>query len=203
MEKDERPYSCTAVDCNRLLGFKRKADLNRHELIVHNHSKDFLCSYPGCDKKFSRKDNMEDHVKRIHKKVETSTGNDDKHLSPGLLTISLPNHQTQHPYGHSLRSRLSMIPEVQFQPPQSQSQYAGASNPGRKRSRKIEIDDEGGKELNKSEASGAEVKRLKQIIENQNRRIIEKDKQIAEKDAQLAILERLVERALQNPQTRS
>ncbi|KAJ4290996.1 hypothetical protein N0V90_010192 [Kalmusia sp. IMI 367209] len=45
-------------------GFKK--DLARHEA---KHNPGVLCDWDGCDRVFSRVDNMRDHVKRIHLKA--------------------------------------------------------------------------------------------------------------------------------------
>ncbi|KAF3005132.1 hypothetical protein E8E13_010327 [Curvularia kusanoi] len=47
-------------------GFSSKKDLARHEA---KHNPGVLCDWAGCDRVFSRVDNMRDHVKRIHHKA--------------------------------------------------------------------------------------------------------------------------------------
>ncbi|RYO55856.1 hypothetical protein AA0116_g8824 [Alternaria tenuissima] len=47
-------------------GFSSKKDLARHEA---KHNPGVLCDWEGCDRVFSRVDNMRDHVKRIHLKA--------------------------------------------------------------------------------------------------------------------------------------
>ncbi|KAF2149899.1 hypothetical protein K461DRAFT_35750 [Myriangium duriaei CBS 260.36] len=46
-------------------GFSSKKDRARHEA---KHNPQITCEWPGCDRLFSRLDNMKDHVRRIHKK---------------------------------------------------------------------------------------------------------------------------------------
>ncbi|PNS21994.1 hypothetical protein CAC42_592 [Sphaceloma murrayae] len=46
-------------------GFSSKKDRARHEA---KHNPQIHCEWPGCDRLFSRVDNMKDHVRRIHKK---------------------------------------------------------------------------------------------------------------------------------------
>ena len=44
-------------------GFSSRKDRDRHEA---KHRPDIPCEWPGCDRVFSRVDNMKDHVRRIH-----------------------------------------------------------------------------------------------------------------------------------------
>lgn len=46
-------------------GFSSRKDRDRHEA---KHQPDIPCEWPGCDRVFSRVDNMKDHVRRIHLK---------------------------------------------------------------------------------------------------------------------------------------
>ncbi|KAI9724801.1 MAG: hypothetical protein M1812_000077 [Candelaria pacifica] len=46
-------------------GFSSKKDRDRHEA---KHNPGVLCEWDGCERIFSRVDNMKDHVRRIHKK---------------------------------------------------------------------------------------------------------------------------------------
>lgn len=46
-------------------GFSSKKDRARHEA---KHNPQITCEWSGCDRLFSRLDNMKDHVRRIHKK---------------------------------------------------------------------------------------------------------------------------------------
>ena len=46
-------------------GFSSKKDRDRHE---SKHRPGINCSQEGCERKFSRVDNMKDHVRRIHRK---------------------------------------------------------------------------------------------------------------------------------------
>ena len=48
-------------------GFSSKKDRDRHE---SSHKPGVLCSHTGCERRFSRVDNMKDHVRRIHEKKD-------------------------------------------------------------------------------------------------------------------------------------
>ncbi|KAE8411787.1 hypothetical protein BDV36DRAFT_288433 [Aspergillus pseudocaelatus] len=48
-------------------GFSSKKDRDRHEA---KHNPVVCCEWPGCERMFSRVDNMKDHVRRIHRRRE-------------------------------------------------------------------------------------------------------------------------------------
>ena len=58
---------CRHEDCPQSLegGFSSKKDRDRHEA---KHKPGVPCDWEGCDRLFSRVDNMKDHVRRIHRK---------------------------------------------------------------------------------------------------------------------------------------
>ena len=59
---------CRHEDCPQSTegGFSSKKDRDRHEA---KHRPGVPCEWEGCDRKFSRVDNMKDHVRRIHRKA--------------------------------------------------------------------------------------------------------------------------------------
>ncbi|KAH7401415.1 hypothetical protein BKA66DRAFT_405613 [Pyrenochaeta sp. MPI-SDFR-AT-0127] len=66
-KRHTKSFFCRHVDCPQATGggFSSKKDLARHEA---KHNPGVLCDWDGCDRVFSRVDNMRDHVKRIHLK---------------------------------------------------------------------------------------------------------------------------------------
>ena len=58
---------CRHESCSQsgLKGFSSKKDRDRHEA---SHTPQVACEWEGCDRTFSRVDNMKDHVRRIHSK---------------------------------------------------------------------------------------------------------------------------------------
>ena len=58
---------CRHEDClqSKEGGFSSRKDRDRHE---SRHKPGVHCSFEGCDRVFSRVDNMKDHVRRIHEK---------------------------------------------------------------------------------------------------------------------------------------
>ncbi|KAH7085916.1 hypothetical protein BKA63DRAFT_28860 [Paraphoma chrysanthemicola] len=67
-KRHTKSFFCRHSDCPQSTGggFSSKKDLARHEA---KHNPGVLCDWEGCDRVFSRVDNMRDHVKRIHLKA--------------------------------------------------------------------------------------------------------------------------------------
>ena len=64
---------CRHEDCPQATegGFSSKKDRTRHEA---KHNPGVHCEWDGCQRIFSRVDNMKDHVRRIHRKGMTTMG---------------------------------------------------------------------------------------------------------------------------------
>jgi len=60
-------FSCGHPDCPQAAkgNFATRKDRDRHEAM---HKPNVKCIWEGCERVFSRKDNMHDHVRRIHQK---------------------------------------------------------------------------------------------------------------------------------------
>ena len=60
-----KSHFCSVEGCSaaREGGFSSRKDRDRHEA---KHRPNIACEWHGCDKVFSRVDNMKDHVRRIH-----------------------------------------------------------------------------------------------------------------------------------------
>lgn len=67
-KRHTKSFFCRHAECPQSTGggFSSKKDLARHEA---KHNPGVLCDWDGCDRVFSRVDNMRDHVKRIHLKT--------------------------------------------------------------------------------------------------------------------------------------
>lgn len=63
-----KTHLCRHEDCPQSIegGFSSKKDRDRHEA---SHKPGVPCEWDGCDRVFSRVDNMKDHVRRIHRKT--------------------------------------------------------------------------------------------------------------------------------------
>ena len=203
------------IGCTHQRSFNRKADLERHQREVHDsqsNRNDFLCTHPGCKrsllgKGFSRKENLADHLKRIHKNTELNAGNNTDLRSPQSSTLLLPDRKLPTPGVQSPPSQLPHLSPIPHSWPEE------VYHTGQKRRRQDEREGDEGNELShelsqqtsldETPSTNTKIKRLNQLIEDQNRRLIEKDTQLAEKDkelsskdAQLALLQGLVERAM-------
>ncbi|KAJ5697579.1 hypothetical protein N7488_011263 [Penicillium malachiteum] len=60
------PFKCKWEDCRYPGVFARKAVLMRHIETQHVTPKSFECPDKLCDRSFNRKDNMEEHWRRVH-----------------------------------------------------------------------------------------------------------------------------------------
>lgn len=74
MDKHLRPYKCTFSSC-KVRDFGNAGDLRRHRASVHKTGNlSFHCSVVGCKRQrqgFKRKDNLSEHLKRVHKIEKT------------------------------------------------------------------------------------------------------------------------------------
>jgi len=69
----ERPHKCVTIGCQSE-GFSSRSELKRH-IDARHTVQNLFCTIPGCGqkKRFNRKDNLEDHVRRKHPKLEKPT----------------------------------------------------------------------------------------------------------------------------------
>ena len=81
MDKHERPYRCPAAGCENLPGFTYSGGLLRHEREVHGKhggpKKTVNCPHPNCKrhtgKGFSRQENLNEHLRRVHTHMDGIT----------------------------------------------------------------------------------------------------------------------------------
>lgn len=102
MDKHERPYKCPQDSCKKC--FISSSDLRRHEREIHNQHrgsrKQLNCSYKDCNrhtgKAFFRQENLNNHLRRIHKE-ETVHGeeldSDSEDLREEIETLSQENQE--------------------------------------------------------------------------------------------------------------
>ncbi|OHE97192.1 C2H2 transcription factor [Colletotrichum orchidophilum] len=85
MDKHERPYRCAAEGCEKLPGFTYSGGLLRHEREVHGKhggpKNTVNCPHPNCKrhtgKGFSRQENLNEHLRRVHTSDGSSTVQED------------------------------------------------------------------------------------------------------------------------------
>lgn len=81
MDKHERPYRCLVEGCENLPGFTYSGGLLRHEREVHGKhggpKNTVNCPHPNCKrhtgKGFSRQENLNEHLRRVHTSPEDGT----------------------------------------------------------------------------------------------------------------------------------
>lgn len=66
MDRHNRPYRCEEVGCHVTRGFGSKGELTRHINSVHE-KRVRQCPEPGCSYSCPRKDNLQEHITRIHR----------------------------------------------------------------------------------------------------------------------------------------
>ncbi|KAF4979497.1 hypothetical protein FZEAL_4317 [Fusarium zealandicum] len=90
MDKHERPYRCPAEGCENLPGFTYSGGLLRHEREVHGKhggpKNTVNCPHPNCKrhtgKGFSRQENLNEHLRRVHTNMEGASPPADIVQSP-------------------------------------------------------------------------------------------------------------------------
>lgn len=91
MDKHERPYRCLVEGCENLPGFTYSGGLLRHEREVHGKHggprKTVNCPHPTCKrhtgKGFSRQENLNEHLRRVHTNPDGETPPAEGAASPG------------------------------------------------------------------------------------------------------------------------
>lgn len=87
MDKHERPYRCEHEGCEKLSGFTYSGGLLRHQREVHNKhggpKKTLNCPHQSCKrytgKGFSRQENLNEHLRRVHTEGATSPPGEEGH----------------------------------------------------------------------------------------------------------------------------
>lgn len=108
MDKHERPYRCPADGCENLPGFTYSGGLLRHEREVHGKHggprNTVNCPHPNCKrhtgKGFSRQENLNEHLRRVHTHMEGST-------PPAAESAASPDDNESEKSGVKRKRRLS------------------------------------------------------------------------------------------------
>ena len=80
MDKHNRPYICEEPGCEKIRGFTYSGGLLRHQREVHGQhggpKAQCMCPHPDCKRSigrgFTRKENLFEHLRRVHKPTEDS-----------------------------------------------------------------------------------------------------------------------------------
>ncbi|OJI99694.1 hypothetical protein ASPVEDRAFT_70028 [Aspergillus versicolor CBS 583.65] len=59
-------FKCKWEDCPNTDGFSRKGELQRHVITIHLSPRSFECPKTNCEWAFNRKDNLGQHLDRVH-----------------------------------------------------------------------------------------------------------------------------------------
>lgn len=222
MDKHNRPYVCLDPKCTGLLGFTYRDGLKRHQREVHRESGGrkapyFLCPHQDCKRStgsgFSRKENFEEHLKRVHRIVESENGFDIDGRSgnkvPTRTTPPLSVQQIGEKACEKPRFRRNVVltattenkggvKESDDHASLHISQIistpaANQSSSSTQKKRRVDWQNEDGVKVIEAASTadadlGAEVKRLKSLIES-------RDMELKLKDAQIQLLKGMLETA--------
>lgn len=102
MDKHDRPYRCPHPSCAKLQGFTYSGGLLRHEREVHGKhggpKAQLMCPHPECKrhtgKGFTRKENLNEHLRRVHASKEEETQHSLIAQSANELAMSGPDGET-------------------------------------------------------------------------------------------------------------
>ena len=94
MDKHTRPYVCLEPGCEKIQGFTYSGGLLRHQREVHKQhggpKTPRMCPHRDCKRStgagFSRKENLQEHLRRVHRGVGTRP---DEHDTPATLQLTL------------------------------------------------------------------------------------------------------------------
>ena len=87
-DKHTRPHRCKHPDCDKIQGFTYSGGLLRHQREVHNHHGGpktlRMCPFKDCKRSvgpgFSRKENLNEHIRRVHRKDTKAEGTSPQNL---------------------------------------------------------------------------------------------------------------------------
>jgi len=116
MDKHERPYVCKEAGCEKLRGFTYSGGLLRHKREVHKKyggpKETLMCPFPFCKRNrgtgFTRKENLNEHIRRVHRSGEEVAAEDDTSTKPDpspYLAEELPVQALQSPQPPTQKSR--------------------------------------------------------------------------------------------------
>ncbi|MCJ1394627.1 hypothetical protein MMC18_007507 [Xylographa bjoerkii] len=197
LQQPSRPRShvCTASVCALLPGFTSKGDLTRHQREIHENGgpKAFFCPHRECKRStgtpFKRKENLKDHLRRVHTGVEAA------------------NDKSDEVNGASARGRVSDSPQFRLSLPFERKERSETLPLSVKRRKRCLEPESPGSDMapnvyghGADEGLEAQVKRLKHLVVTRETELktiaTERDRlrqAEIEKDAQIRLLKDMVQ----------
>lgn len=141
MDKHDRPYRCPHPSCAKLQGFTYSGGLLRHEREVHGKhggpKSQLMCPFTDCKrhsgKGFTRKENLNEHLRRVHQGKETVSQQDpllernSAEVAPGADGDETQMSHLSTGVKHEMSQLATGVKRKRSMPPQSQDEY-GASH---------------------------------------------------------------------------
>lgn len=140
MDKHDRPYRCAHASCAKLQGFTYSGGLLRHEREVHGKhggpKSQLMCPFMDCKrhtgKGFTRKENLNEHLRRVHQGRDTTSQQDPmleqngNEVAPGPDDGDTQMSHMSTAAGEDLSQLQPKLKRKRSLPPQPQDEY-GAS----------------------------------------------------------------------------
>lgn len=103
MDKHNRPYICEERGCEKILGFTYSGGLLRHQREVHRQhggpKASCMCPHSDCKRStgtgFSRRENLIEHLRRVHRDVEDRSGDSPLPKGPEKKRRRAANDETK------------------------------------------------------------------------------------------------------------
>lgn len=142
MDKHDRPYRCQHAGCAKLQGFTYSGGLLRHEREVHGKhggpKSQLMCPFTDCKrhtgKGFTRKENLNEHLRRVHQGRETTSQQDTMLDQNGEVVPGPDDGDTQMSHmtaaaGEELSQLEPKLKRKRSMPPQPQDEYGAPHLP--------------------------------------------------------------------------
>ncbi|CAK4034737.1 hypothetical protein SEPMUDRAFT_78740 [Lecanosticta acicola] len=163
MDKHDRPYRCPHPSCAKLQGFTYSGGLLRHEREVHGKhggpKTQMMCPHPECKrhtgKGFTRKENLNEHLRRVHASKEDESQQSLLGQSTTDITLGAPDGETH-------ASHISEAVDHELAP---------TSGPPTKRKRSLPPSVEDGLGEDPADMAQREIKHLRELLAQKDQTI--------------------------------
>ena len=178
MDKHDRPYRCQHQSCAKLQGFTYSGGLLRHEREVHGKhggpKAALMCPVADCKrhsgKGFTRKENLNEHLRRVHPGTDAASQSQPTLLKRDATDVTMGAEDGDTP------ASMGGISETIDQ---QQDQYAASPAIANKRKRSLP----GEFQVDFTPDHEPELKRLRQLVQEQEQRIREDAERLKLQDA--------------------